>query len=253
MKSQRIFTKRNNTKRKAAKILLTFGFLLTAIGLGYQAINYPWTASLIDWGIITVSADTLPDPKPLQTTTKISGAHVASAAGSNRESPDSGTQDAETAVGAGIPGQPDYFTARPDIEVQQLGIIKLPDIGVSENIVEGTEDELFYGVGHVRGTAMPGEKGNCVLAGHRNYVIMHPFRHLDKVEIGDSVYIKENERNFRYEVFKIFIINPEDDWVLAPQEEEEHLLTLITCTPVLNPAQRLILWCRLVDPEPVSG
>lgn len=135
--------------------------------------------------------------------------------------------------------------------LEQIGTIKIPAIQLSENIVEGSDHELLYGVGHVRGSADLGQPGNCVLAGHRNYIQMHPFRFMDRLKVGDMVYVSTEKYQYTYEIYEILTVEAYDNWVLEPQIEEESMLTLVTCTPVLNPVNRLIAWGRLVETTPL--
>lgn len=220
-------------KRLFPNILIGTGIVLVLIFGIYEGMNYPWKLLFSQWGLSEISVEMIPDPAPLP-----ASAHALS---SDTEA-NYVLSDQET-----LPNQPEWLTVRPAMNITQLGIIKLPSIQISENIVEGSKNELFYGVGHVRGTAMPGQQGNCVLAGHRNYIIMRPFRYLDKIAIKDLVYVINDEYTYTYEVFKIFETGPDDTWILQTQKEEDYLLTLVTCTPVMNPVNRLIVWCKLID------
>lgn len=221
-----------NLKKLSGNILIGAGTLLVALFLIYEAVSFPWRWLFVKWGFTDEASIVLEDPKPLGDIAEII--------------PDTASPP------EAMPSQPDTIALRPKIDTVQLGVIKLPGIMVSENIVEGSGDELYYGVGHVRGSAMPGEFGNCVLAGHRNYIGMRPFRYLDKIEIGNLVYVTDAQNTYTYEVFKIFTVTPEDKWVLHPQDEEDYLLTLLTCTPVLSLTDRLIVWCRLTDTAPLA-
>lgn len=120
------------------------------------------------------------------------------------------------------------------------GIIDIPKINVSSAILEGTDDKaLKYAVGHYPETAQPGEKGNCVLLGHRNYVYGHFFRRLNELEVGDEVIIKKDTNTFTYVVTESFVVSPEEVWVLDETENAE--ITMITCTPLGIYTDRLIV------------
>ena len=127
------------------------------------------------------------------------------------------------------------------IEGKELsGIIEIPALSVKAAILEGTDDRaLKYTVGHYPGTANPGEKGNCVLLGHRNYVYGHYFRKLNELKTGDSVIIRRGNDTFTYTVAESFVVEPEDVWVL--EATEDAVLTMITCTPVPTYTHRLII------------
>lgn len=206
---------------------IMLGILMLTLSIAWQAYYYPWRALAATLGLVPQGE--LPDPRPIPEMA------VQVSAGSFQASDD--TVASPNTLGS-------FFTPRPEMAITAAGYIKLPSIGISENLVEGGGDELFYGVGHIPGSAAPGEAGNCVLAGHRNYYIMHPFRHLDKLEPGDEVELRYADTKYRYEVLRSFVVTPDDLSVLGPQPDEPELLTLVTCTPVLNPVNRLIVWCR---------
>ncbi len=120
------------------------------------------------------------------------------------------------------------------------GIIEIPNIKVSAAILEGTDDKaLKYSVGHYPETAQPGEVGNCVLLGHRNYLYGHFFRRLDELEKGDEIIIKKDENIYTYIVSESFVVSPEDVWVL--DQTSDSIITMITCTPIGTYTDRLIV------------
>ena len=111
-------------------------------------------------------------------------------------------------------------------EGSTVGEIVIPKIGLSAAILEGTEpDTLRRAVGHVSGTAQPGETGNICLAGHRDTF----FRPLKGIAAGDEVELRFRGGTSRYRVAEIQKVDPGDLKVLAPTRDRS--LTLITCYP----------------------
>jgi sortase A len=197
---------------------------------------YPWRHFFSDLGIIqTQTVDELPEPAPLPEELLVNN------------NPSSSLQEGiDTEENAELPIEPLAFTlTRPKLALIQLGTIKIPKISLSENIVSGTGDELHYGVGHMPFSPLPGEIGNCALAAHRNIVWARAFRHLDKLAEGDEITINYGAKVFTYTIYSVFTVEPHEKWVLGLQPGETRMLTLITCTPVLNPTHRLIVWARL--------
>lgn len=130
----------------------------------------------------------------------------------------------------------------------ELGILVIPGLEVYARIVEGVEDDqLYYGVGHHKETALPGEIGNAVLAGHRTSYRMHPFKELDEVEIGDSIEIVTADKTDTFTVFNTFIVDYNDRSILE-QGQDEAVLTLYTCHPEGSLEFRLVVQARLVAP-----
>ncbi|WMJ76480.1 MULTISPECIES: class D sortase [unclassified Sedimentibacter] len=126
------------------------------------------------------------------------------------------------------------------------GIIEIPKLNVKSAILEGTDDSaLKYTVGHYPETANPGEKRNCVLLGHRNYVYGHFFRRIDELEPGDQVILKKDAETYTYIVTESFVVSPEEVWVL--DNTEDATVTMITCTPMITYTDRLIVRGVLSD------
>jgi sortase A len=119
-------------------------------------------------------------------------------------------------------GQPASAIKEGDV----LGRIEIPRIGVSVAILQGTTwRTLRLGVGHIQGTALPGEPGNIGIAGHRDTY----FRALKDIRKDDEIQLQTAAGIARYEVDWIQITSPSDNGVLAPTTESS--LTLVTCYP----------------------
>jgi sortase A len=107
-----------------------------------------------------------------------------------------------------------------------IGILRIPKIHVEVPILEGTDDlTLNRGVGHVAGTANPGENGNVAIAGHRDGF----FRGLKDIALGDQIEIVTLQRSLTYTIDRITIVERTDLSVLQPRPRAS--LTLITCYP----------------------
>ena len=129
-----------------------------------------------------------------------------------------------------------------------IGLLKISKISLEEAIREGSTDSvLSSALGHMEGTALPGEEGNCCIAGHRNYTFGKYFNRLNEIEIGDQIEIETYDSNLIYEVNDIFVVEPTQVSVLS--EIEGNNLTLITCTPLFVGSHRLIIRATLVGKE----
>ena len=126
-----------------------------------------------------------------------------------------------------------------------IGLMKIPKISLEEAVREGSTDSvLSSALGHMEGTALPGEEGNCCVAGHRNYTFGKYFNRLDEIEEGDLIEIETYDADYIYEVNDIFVVEPTELSVLDEIEGEN--LTLITCTPLFIGSHRLIIRAALV-------
>jgi sortase A len=114
----------------------------------------------------------------------------------------------------------------PMPEGSLIGKIDIPRLGVSAIVRAGSDARtLRLAVGHIPGTAYPGERGNIGLAGHRDTF----FRKLRSIRRDDVIQIATPEGTYSYRVDRTSIVNPDDVWVLDPIDHD--VLTLITCYP----------------------
>jgi len=131
-----------------------------------------------------------------------------------------------------------------------IGRIEIPRLLLSVVVMEGIDQvTLRRAVGHIPGTALPGQTGNVGLAGHRDTL----FRPLKDLKIKDEVRISTLEGIFKYEVVSLRVVDPENVGVLA--SSGENVLTLVTCYPFyfVGPApQRWIVRAKQVSSQPVA-
>lgn len=131
--------------------------------------------------------------------------------------------------------------------LEVMGIVSIPKIDINLMLVEGvTKQALKFAVGYMPGTAMPGEVGNCALAGHRSYTFGEYFNRLDEVEVGDEIQITRGKETYTYKVYESFLVEPTEVWVTEPIENKK-IVTLITCHPVVKATHRLIVRGELVE------
>jgi sortase A len=111
-------------------------------------------------------------------------------------------------------------------EGSPLGRIEISAIGLEVMILEGTGVEtLRRGVGHIPGTAQPGQAGNVAIAGHRDTF----FRGLRNIQKDDEIVLTTLQGSHRYRVESTQIVESEDIGVL--NDSDDAILTLVTCYP----------------------
>ena len=86
-------------------------------------------------------------------------------------------------------------------------------------------DILGLAVGHVPGTAVPGQPGNVAIAGHRDTL----FRGLRGIQKNDVIQFETLDGTYTYDVESTEVVAPEDVSVLKAGVHPE--LTLVTCYP----------------------
>ncbi len=117
-------------------------------------------------------------------------------------------------------------TIAPIVAGAPLGRIEISSLGVGAMILEGIDDKtLRRAVGHIPGTAVPGQSGNVALAGHRDTF----FRGLRNVHKDDEITLETLAGSYRYRVDQIQIVLPGDIGLL--KNSGQPTLTLVTCYP----------------------
>jgi sortase A len=140
--------------------------------------------------------------------------------------------------GAGEPAPPPW----PWADHRPLAALEVPRLAVRRVVLSGASgSSLAFGPGHVDGTALPGETGNSVIAGHRD----RWFSFMRHLTIGDEIVLTASGRELHYRVTELMVVDESEISVLDPAPDER--LTLITCHPVGGAAstrQRLVAVCR---------
>ena len=131
-------------------------------------------------------------------------------------------------------------TTDPTLE---LGTIEIPRIGLTRSMFEGIRlSTLDNGPGHWPGTAMPGEVGNVVVAGHR--VSHHKdFRDLDQLAPGDEVIMSTMSGRHVYHVVSTEIVRPDALWIV--DQTEATTATLFACHPPGSTRERIVVHLEL--------
>ena len=113
---------------------------------------------------------------------------------------------------------------------QVVGIIKIPTINMEYPILETTTAEtLNLSITKFWGKEI-NEVGNVTLAGHNNLSGVM-FGKIKKLKIGDIIEITDMQNaTIKYEIFKTYVIDPNDISCILPEKDGTREITLITCT-----------------------
>ncbi len=124
----------------------------------------------------------------------------------------------------------------------ELGTIEIPRLGLQRTLQEGIRlSTLDRGPGHWPGTAMPGDVGTVVVAGHR---VSHnaDFRHVDQLQAGDEVIFTTGAGRFVYLVTEIRIVGPDALWIV--DQTYDRTATLFACHPPGSTRERIVVHLR---------
>lgn len=129
--------------------------------------------------------------------------------------------------------------------------ISIPKLNITNANVTTVDNNLDLHLVNYIGTAIPPEKGNAVIFGHstlpqlfdqNNYKTI--FANAYKLSVGDEISVNLPKVTYKYKVFNIIVVDPEDTSVLA-QNYSDSFLTIITCTPPGTVWKRLIVRAKL--------
>lgn len=125
-----------------------------------------------------------------------------------------------------------------------FAILNIPKLDLEIGIVQGVEiNDIKYNVGHFPDSAMPGEKGNFAIAGHRVSYFGEPFKEIEKLKKGDKVYVTYNGHKYTYEVEEMYEVTP--DQTESLKQTEDATITIVTCT--IGAKKRIIVKGKLVE------
>lgn len=138
----------------------------------------------------------------------------------------------------------DAYAPTPEVVV---GRIEIPALGIDDDLHRGiTLTAIDRGPGWWPGTAMPGEWGNVVVAGHRT-THSKPFENLHLLEEGDLVVFTTEAGRFTYEVRGTIVVP--GDWIDIAAQGEAHTATLFACHPPGSDVERIVAKLRLLNPD----
>lgn len=136
------------------------------------------------------------------------------------------------------------------IEDEVIGVLEVPAMELTMPVYLGASDAHLAADAAVLGnTSAPigGDNTNCVIAGHRGWRGADYFRHIDRLQIGDTVTLTNLWETLTYTVADIQIIQPHEVDKIKIQQGRD-LLTLLTCHPYASGGrQRYVVYCERTE------
>ncbi|MDT2245486.1 class C sortase [Enterococcus faecium] len=145
---------------------------------------------------------------------------------------------------------------RTYFEKHTIGILTIPKINVNLPIFDQTTMKLLEkGACLLKGTSYPigGKSTHAVLSSHRGLSQAKLFTNLPQLKIKDHFYIEINGQYLAYQVDQIKTVEPTETEALQIQEDQD-LVTLVTCTPYMINSHRLLVRGHriVVEPEEIK-
>jgi sortase A len=132
------------------------------------------------------------------------------------------------------------YAAEP---IRVIGTIEIPKLGLRSTMGEGISlRNIDRNPSHWPGTAMPGQRGNVVVAGHR---VTHtrPFRHIDDLRPGDEVFFTVGAARYRYVVTGSQVVTPSQTEIV--NQTPDATATLFACHPPGSARYRYVVHLKL--------
>jgi len=139
------------------------------------------------------------------------------------------------------------------IPISNVNKLIIPKISVNSQIFEGDISALKKGTWHRYTTyGNPEKGGNFILAAHRYIFSIDPRRvikesvlyNIDKLAVGDEIFIHWNGRRYRYKIHEKFLVKPNATEIES--QSNEAFLTLYSCTKKGSVDGREVIRARLV-------
>ena len=143
----------------------------------------------------------------------------------------------------------DYNASADTIIVSKLGI-RAPLVSAAGTSQKELDEALNQGVIFYPGSALPGQNGEMVLAGHSSVwpwvktEYGQVFTLLDKLTSGDTVSIIYNNRQYDYQITGQEILNPNQ---VKISDTDRQVIKLTTCWPVGTTLKRLVVYGELIE------
>ncbi|MCC8150146.1 MAG: class C sortase [Lachnospiraceae bacterium] len=132
------------------------------------------------------------------------------------------------------------------LENGMFGYVTIPAMDVELPLYIGASDSnLAKGAAVLGATSLPvgGNNTNSVIAGHRGYRGIPYFREIEKLSVGDSVFVTNPWETLAYRVEAIDIVDPYDNDAIRIREGKD-MVTLLTYHPYRSHGTyRYVVYC----------
>lgn len=169
-----------------------------------------------------------------------------------------------TAVAPDPANYGDPVVATVPAEATAFAVLYVPRFGADyhRTVAEGTGFDVLnstrLGIGHYKGTQMPGEIGNFAIAAHRSAYggAMHL---INELQLGDAIYLQTPDGYYSYRFRDLEYVRASAVEVLAPVPNipgaapTDRIITLTSCNPLYSTAERIIAYGVFESWQPTAA
>ncbi|MBO4246081.1 MAG: sortase [Bacilli bacterium] len=133
---------------------------------------------------------------------------------------------------------------KEQIKINYIAVLKIPKINLERGLVDPNSylNNVNYNLEILNGSNMPDIKnGNLIIAGHSGSARISFFRNLDKLVLGDEIYIDYKNNTYKYKVVDLYDIEKTGTAEII-RDKYKSTLTLITCRHNTN--KQIIVICE---------
>lgn len=160
---------------------------------------------------------------------------------------------------AGLDGADAYEAAALDVAAflgtDTIGVISIPAMDVELPLYLGaSEKHMTRGAVILGSTSCPigGANTNCVIAAHRGYRGIPYFREIERLSVGDAVFLTNPWETLEYRVTGWEVVQPDSIQRVLIRPGWD-MVTLVTCHPYRVGTQRYLVFCERVCEEGSEG
>lgn len=129
--------------------------------------------------------------------------------------------------------------------------LTIPKLNIEKVVVEVDSNDLSNGLVHLPGSSLPGEKGNVFISGHSALSPIFNFKkalfaNLTNLKKGDQITIEALGILFKYEVYDLKVVDPNDLSVIQAPDPLGRYISLMTCVPPGLNFKRLVVLGRML-------
>ncbi|MEI6532299.1 MAG: sortase [Candidatus Roizmanbacteria bacterium] len=132
-------------------------------------------------------------------------------------------------------------------------LLSIPKLNIIDAKVKVGGDDLSKTLVHYLPTSLPGEKGNVAIFGHSTLPQLYNvkdyktiFTYLPSLEKGDLIIVKMPDAQYEYQVFDMFVVDP-DQISILDQKYDSSYLTVVTCVPPGTYWKRLVVRAKIKE------
>lgn len=142
------------------------------------------------------------------------------------------------------------LTRKTEPNYQEFSL-SVPKLKIDQAQVLVDSNDLAKGLVHLPGSTLPGAKGNVFISGHSALNQLFNlksalFAKLPDLKKGDQILVSAGGAKFVYQVLELKVVDPNDLSVIAPPDEQNRYISLMTCVPPGLNFKRLVVLGKMI-------